>query len=148
MPPSACPFPSMFSAENLAYTDNTFECILGFVLIENWHDPACFSSSRLLFLSFVLFLRGWGRDRLHAFMGQHFKSLPKLQVGPVCSSAPSYLRQIPVSHFYLWPFLCLKCVCVRVWCHLKFFEEIFGFHCIKILSLLALFSLKNIPGAL
>lgn len=35
MPPSACPFPSMFSAENLAYTDNTFECILGFVLIEN-----------------------------------------------------------------------------------------------------------------
>lgn len=106
--------------------------------------------ARIFFLYFVLFLLEWAG---HACvpLGQHFKSLPKLQMGRVHSSAPSYLNTYQLF-LSLTSSVCLKCVgcvCVCV-CerareyHVKFFEELFGFHCIKILSLPALFSFKKV----
>lgn len=106
--------------------------------------------ARIFFLYFVLFLLEWAG---HACvpLGQHFKSLPKLQMGRVHSSAPSYLNtyQLFLSLTFSVCLKCVGCVCVCV-CerareyHVKFFEELFGFHCIKILSLPALFSFKKI----
>ena len=135
----------MASAENLDYTDSTFECILSFCA--HWElTRSClffFLQTFALMLCFV-FARV-GMQRSCAFMGQHFKPPPKLQMGPICSSAPSFLRPTPISHFYLWPFFCVwnVCVCVSARCHLKSFKDVLGFHCVKILSVMVFFFIKK-----
>lgn len=137
----------MFSAESLGYTDNIFECILAFVLIGNWHDYACFSSSRPLLLYFLLLLLGWGWERDHAFMGQHFKLCRNCRwdlhvLVPRPTWGHSHQPFVSLTFF-----VCSKrvYVCLR---SPQVFWRLSWFYCIKVPSLLALFSLRNIQGAL
>lgn len=81
------------------------------------------------FRFYTLFLLQLASEHPYSFMGQHFKPLPKLQMGPTCSSAPSYLKQTPISYCFLYFFLCVIETCVWVRDVISsFLKRLFGFH--------------------